>query len=158
MSLISWILSSILAGLAGVLIAPLFAQLDSLDFFTLLVAAIAACVIGNLTSIVSAFVGGIGLGILQAELAGFLPTDSILATGLRPGLPFAVLFVLVVFRRSARTAPRDHRSAVGRRSATPSTGGVAAASLDDHDDPGLRRERGGHRPARRACSCSTTSG
>jgi len=103
-SLFSWMLSSLLAGLAGVLIAPLFSQLASLDFFTLLVAAIAACVIGSLTSIVAAFAGGIGLGILQAELAGFLPTDSILATGLRPALPFAVLFVLVLFRRSARTA------------------------------------------------------
>jgi len=103
-SLFSWMLSSLLAGLAGVLIAPLFAQLESLDFFTLLVAAIAACVIGSLTNIVLAFVGGIALGILQAELAGFLPTDSVLASGLRPALPFAVLFVLVLFRRSARTA------------------------------------------------------
>lgn len=103
-SLFSWVLSSLLAGLAGVLIAPLFAQLNSLDFFTLLVAAIAACVIGSLTNIVAAFIGGVGLGILQAELAGFLPTDSILATGLRPGLPFVVLFVLLLFRRTARTS------------------------------------------------------
>ncbi len=103
-SLASWMLSSLLAGLAGVLIAPLFAQLSSLDFFTLLVAAIAACVIGSLTNIVATFIGGIGLGILQAELAGLLPTDSVLATGLRPGLPFLVLFVLLLFRRSARTS------------------------------------------------------
>ena len=103
-SLFSWILSSILAGLSGVLIAPLFAQLDSLDFFTLLVAAIAACVMAGLTSIVLAVAGGIGLGILQAELAGFLPTNSILANGLRPGLPFVVLFVLVLVRRSSRRA------------------------------------------------------
>ena len=103
-SLFSWVLSSILAGLAGVLIAPLFAQLESLDFFTLLVAAIAACVIANLTNIVAAVAGGIGLGILQAELAGFLPTNSILANGLRPGLPFVVLFVLVIVRRTSRNA------------------------------------------------------
>ena len=105
----AWILSSVLASLAGVLIAPLFAQLNSLDFFTLLVAAIAACVIGNLTSIPLAFLGGLGLGILQAELAGFLPTNSVLSTGLRPSLPFVVLFMVLFMRRSlrTRTAPAD---------------------------------------------------
>src|SRR5205085_3020181 len=98
-SLFSWMLSSLLAGVAGVLIAPLFAQLESLDFFTLLVAAIAACVVGNLTSIVAALLGGIGLGVMQAELSGFMPTNSVLASGLRPALPFVVLFILVIFRR-----------------------------------------------------------
>ena len=108
-SLLSWILSSMLASLSGVLIAPLFAQVNSIDFFTLLVAAIAACVVGNLTSIPIAFLGGIGLGILQAELAGFLPTNSVLSTGLRPSLPFVVLFALLFLRRSLRTrgAPVD---------------------------------------------------
>ncbi len=95
-ALSSWILASILASLAGVLIAPLFAQLDSPDFFTLLVAAIAACVVGNLTSIPAAVLGGLGLGILQQELAGFLPTNSVLSTGLRPSLPFVVLFLLLL--------------------------------------------------------------
>ena len=101
-ALSSWLLSSALASLAGVLIAPLFAQVDSPAFLTLLVAAIAACVVGNLTSIPAAFLGGLGLGILQAELAGFLPTGSVLFTGLRSGLPFVVLFLLLVLKRSIR--------------------------------------------------------
>ena len=96
----SWVVSSLLASLAGVLLAPLFAQLNSQDFFTLLTAALAAGVIANLTSITGALLGGLGLGILQAELAGFMPTDSVLTTGLRPSLPFVVLFVLLVARRS----------------------------------------------------------
>ena len=113
-SLYSWILSSVLASLAGVLIAPLFAQLNNLDFFTLLVAAIAACVVGNLISIPGALLGGLGLGVLQAELAGFLPTNSVLSTGLRPSLPFVVLFLLLLFKRSLRTsrAPADPMSGV----------------------------------------------
>ena len=101
-ALSSWVLASMLASLSGVLIAPLFAQLDSADFFTLLVAAIAACVLGNLTSIPFAVVGGLGLGILQAELAGFLPTNSVLSTGLRPSLPFVVLFGLLLAKPSIR--------------------------------------------------------
>lgn len=103
-ALVSWVLSSMLAALVGVLLAPLFAQLVALDFFTLLVAAIAACVVGNLTSITGAFLGGIGLGILQAELAGFLPTDSVVTTGLRPSLPFVVLFILLLVRQSVRSS------------------------------------------------------
>ncbi len=75
MALSSWVLSSVLASLAGVLIAPLFSQLDSPDFFNLLAAALAACVIGNLISIPGAFLGGLGLGVLQAELAG-VPADQ----------------------------------------------------------------------------------
>src|SRR5215207_7831563 len=110
----SWVVSSLLASLAGVLLAPLFAQLNSQDFFTLLTAALAAGVIANLTSITGALLGGLGLGILQAELAGFMPTDSVLTTGLRPSLPFVVLFVLLLARRSVR----------GRRATTDPLAGV----------------------------------
>ncbi len=49
-----------------------------------------------------AVIGGLGLGILQAELAGFLPTGSVLANGLRPSLPFVVLFVLLLVKPSIR--------------------------------------------------------
>jgi len=101
-SLASWVLTSAIAGLTGVLIAPLFAALNSLDFFTLLVASVAAAVFANLTSVPMAFAGGIGLGVLQAVLAGVLPTDSVLTTGLRPSLPFVLLFGLLLFRRSVR--------------------------------------------------------
>jgi branched-chain amino acid transport system permease protein len=101
-ALSSWALSSLLASLAGVLIAPLFSQLASPNFFNLLAAALAACVIGNLTSIPGALVGGLALGVLQAELAGYLPTNSVLSTGLRPSLPFVVMFVLLIARRSLR--------------------------------------------------------
>lgn len=93
---VAWILSSVLAGLSGVLLAPLFAALNSLDFFTLLVAALAAAVFGRLVNIPMAFAGGLALGVLQAILAGTLPTDSIVATGLRPALPFVVLFALLL--------------------------------------------------------------
>jgi branched-subunit amino acid ABC-type transport system permease component len=101
-ALSSWVLSSLLACLSGVLVAPLFSQLAFPDFFNLLAAALAACVIGNLTSIPGAFLGGLGLGVLQAELAGYLPTNSVLSTGLRPSLPFVVMFLLLIFRRSIR--------------------------------------------------------
>ncbi len=97
-SAVSWALSSLVAGFAGVLMAPLFAQMVFNDFFTLLVAALAATVFAGLVSIPRALVGGLLLGVLQAELAGFLPTDNVLTNGLRPALPFLVLFLLLVGR------------------------------------------------------------
>jgi len=96
-STFAWMLSSFIAGLAGVLIAPLFAQTEVNSFITLLVAAIAAAAFARLTSIPLALLGGLLLGILQGILAGYLPAGSILATGLRPALPFVVLFALLLF-------------------------------------------------------------
>jgi branched-chain amino acid transport system permease protein len=93
----AWMLSSLFAGLAGVLLAPLFAQLGAANFTVLLVAAIAAAAFARLTSIPLALLGGVLLGILQGILAGYLPLNSILATGLRPSLPFVVLFLLLLF-------------------------------------------------------------
>ncbi len=96
-SAFAWMLSSLIAGLAGVLIAPLFAQTEVTSFTTLLVAAIAAAAFGRLTNIPLALLGGLLLGILQGILAGYLPAGSILAAGLRPSLPFVVLFLLLLF-------------------------------------------------------------
>ena len=91
-----WILSSFLAGLAGVLLAPLFADLQALNFTDLLVAAIAAAAVGSLTSLPFAFWGGIGLGVIQELLGGYLPSGTVLSSGLRPALPFAVLLALLL--------------------------------------------------------------
>jgi len=97
-SMVSWMLSSLVAGLAGVLMAPLFAQMVSNDFFTLLVAALAATVFAGLVSIPRAMLGGVLLGVLQAELAGYLPINNEFTNNLRPALPFLVLFVLLIGR------------------------------------------------------------
>ncbi len=96
-SAVAWMLSSFIAGLAGVLLAPLFAQTEPTSFTTLLVAAIAAAAFGRLTSIPLALLGGLLLGILQGILAGYLPAGSILSAGLRPSLPFVTLFLLLLF-------------------------------------------------------------
>src|SRR3954452_8268001 len=96
-SAFSWMLSSFFAGLAGVLIAPLFAQLAAANFTILLIAAIAAAAFARLTSIPMALLGGLLLGILQGILAGYLPLNSVLANGLRPSLPFVLLFLLLLF-------------------------------------------------------------
>jgi branched-chain amino acid transport system permease protein len=95
-SAFSWMLSSVFAGLAGVLLAPT-TQLAAPFFLILLIAAIAAAAFGRLTSIPLTFLGGLLLGIAQGILGGYLPSNSILANGLRPSLPFAALFLLLLF-------------------------------------------------------------
>ena len=130
-----WVLSSFLAGLAGVLLAPLFADLQALNFTDLLVAAIAAAAFGSLTSLPLAFWGGIGLGVVQELLGGYLPSGSVLSSGLRPALPFAVLLALLLLLPGLRETLVPHRPAVGLRPA-------ATADGDDH-----RRPRARARPA-----------
>jgi branched-chain amino acid transport system permease protein len=101
-SSIGWALSSILAGMAGVLLGPLFPQLSSENFFLLIVAAIAAAAFAGLSSLPLALVGGLGLGIGGQILSRKLPTSSILAQGLRPSLPFVVLFLVLILKPSLK--------------------------------------------------------
>lgn len=98
----AWVLSSLLAGLAGVLLAPDFASLDPSNFTALLVAAIAAGAIGGFSSLPLTLVGGLVLGVAQEVIGGYLPSDSVLASGLRPSFPFLVLALLLVAGRRFR--------------------------------------------------------
>ncbi len=104
----AWVLSSLFAGLAGVLLAPIFATVSAPNFTALLVAAVAAAAIGGFESLPLALGGAIGLGISQQLLAGYLPSGTILSSGLRPAFPFVVLAVALVARRTLRqSSARD---------------------------------------------------
>ncbi len=110
-SAFSWALSSLFAGMAGVLIAPRFNTLAAPDFFNLVVVAIAAAAIGRLVSLPRALIGGLGLGIFIAFFDTFLPRWSDDYTflqpfqeNLTPSMPFVVLFgVLVLWPAIRRT-------------------------------------------------------
>ena len=106
----SWMLSGLFAGLAGVLLAPLFPQVSADNFFLLIVAATAAAVFASLSSLPLALAGGLLLGVGGQLLATELPIGSLLAQGLRPSFPFVVLFLLLVLwpglaRRAKITDP-----------------------------------------------------
>jgi branched-subunit amino acid ABC-type transport system permease component len=94
----SWAISSVFAGLAGVLLGTLFPSgLQLINFFTLLVAALAAAAFGRLSNIPLTFLGAVLLGVMQQLLGRYLPNDSIVAQNIRPSLPFLVLFLLLLF-------------------------------------------------------------
>ncbi len=98
----TWALSSMLAGLAGVLLAPALGQVQSLDFLDLLVAGIAAAAVGSLTSLPLTFGGGVALGVAEEILGGYLPSGSVLSSGLRYAFPFVALVGLLLFMPGLR--------------------------------------------------------
>ena len=103
-SAISWMLSSTLAGLAGVLLAPLAGTLDPNIYSILTVSCIAAAVVGRLQSIPWAFAGGVLLGFGERAMPDVLDEVGVdssdpLSQDIRPTLPFLVLFLVLVFSR-----------------------------------------------------------
>ncbi|MYW62681.1 ATP-binding cassette domain-containing protein [Streptomyces sp. SID8379] len=109
LSSVAWMLSSGLAGLAGVLATPLLG-LSSHDFTLFLFVSATAAVLGRFLSIPLAFAGGLGLGVLQNLVAGYASFAERI-TGFRTAVPFLILFagllLLTRRRRTAGTAAAD---------------------------------------------------
>ena len=104
-SAIGTIMGTMLAGLAGVLIAPLF-NLEPTVFTSLLLVAAAGAVVGGFKSIPLAMLGGILLGVVQSMVAGYVDIGTDLVPGLRASVPFVLLLVglLVMGRNRSRVA------------------------------------------------------
>jgi branched-chain amino acid transport system permease protein len=92
----AWAVSSLLAGLAGVLLAPIYGQLQAQDYATLLVAAFAAAAWAALRSFPIAALVGILMGVADTVLQGYLPATSSLSAAVLPSLPFIVLFAALL--------------------------------------------------------------
>ncbi len=121
-SRIVWSLSSALAGLAGVLIAPMF-DLSALTFHMIVFTSFTAAVAARLRSVPMAFAAGIGLGVVQNLVYGYAPDVLADVSGFRSSVPFILLFVLMFFVPArgreagsvAEEAPSDDpRSDLGR--------------------------------------------
>ncbi|MFE2984596.1 ATP-binding cassette domain-containing protein [Streptomyces sp. NPDC059262] len=103
LSTVAWMLSSGLAGLAGVLATPLLG-LSAHDFTLFLFVSATAAVLGRFASVPLAFAGGLGLGVLQNLVAGY-SSFAERVTGFRTAVPFLILFAgLLLLTRRQRTA------------------------------------------------------
>ncbi|MGW2078621.1 ABC transporter permease subunit [Streptomyces sp. NPDC001939] len=103
LSTVAWMLSSGLAGLAGVLATPLLG-LSAHDFTLFLFVSATAAVLGRFASVPLAFSGGLGLGVLQNLVAGYSSFAERI-TGFRTAVPFLILFAgLLLLTRRQRTA------------------------------------------------------
>ncbi|HEY1831671.1 MAG TPA: ABC transporter permease [Acidimicrobiales bacterium] len=94
---VAWAMSSFLAGLSGVLLAPYFPQIESESYITLMVAAIAVAACASLRSLPFAALFGIVLGVAELLLQGYLPTQSIFYSSVLPSLPFILLLLALLF-------------------------------------------------------------
>ncbi len=121
-SAVAWVLTTVLAGLGGILISPLFI-LDPIVFTLVVLGSLAAVVLGGLRSIPIAFVGGVLLGMVQNLVAGYstaYPGFIANLNGLSSAVPYVlvILLGLVVGRDRSRQAgsvaedrpPSDHRA------------------------------------------------
>jgi len=97
-SLINWLIAGGLAGLAGVMIAPITSLSPPLTFI-LIVPILSTALLGGLSSFWLTFIGGVALGIAQAEISWLN-----IAPGLSTAIPFLVIVILLALRGSSLPA------------------------------------------------------
>jgi branched-chain amino acid transport system permease protein len=98
----SWMISTSLAGLAGVMFASVSTTVDPYTYEVVVVAAIGAAALGALRSLPLAVLGGVGLGVVTGVVQGYVPTNSVWYTALVPSLPFFMLLTLLIFHKGFR--------------------------------------------------------
>lgn len=103
-SSVAWMLSTMLAGLAGVCLGP-FLGLSDISYTFVVFGAMGAVVVAKFRSPPLAIAGGIALGIISNLVAGYadevLPDFLARLSGLRSAVPFMLTFIaLLVLGRS----------------------------------------------------------
>ena len=109
----NWVIATVLAGVAGILIAPI-SSLDPTSYTLFVVPALAAALIGRIQSFWITALAGLLIGCAQSEIDklvsvfGWLPQQ-----GLPDSLPFVVIIVVMAVRarsvlaRGGETADRN---------------------------------------------------
>ncbi|MEE2031117.1 branched-chain amino acid ABC transporter permease/ATP-binding protein [Rhodococcus chondri] len=94
----NWALSSVVAGLGGILIAPIVA-LNPVAYSMFIVPALAATLVGNFRSIWLTVVAGIAIGALQAETTNLQAIfDWFPRAGVAEAIPLLLILVFLVFK------------------------------------------------------------
>jgi len=91
----NWVLGSMLAGLAGVLLAPIAGMSVSVLILAV-IPGLAAALVGGFSSFWWTLVGGLAIGVLQAEGVRYVETP-----GLSQSIPFLVIVGVVMLRGRA---------------------------------------------------------
>ena len=101
-SAVAWTLGTVLAASAGVIGAPIFNSLDPATYTLVMFVAIAAVVLGGLSSVPLAFAGGMVVGVLQNLVSGYVNLAKEIK-GLNSAVPFVLLLVGLAIWGSDRT-------------------------------------------------------
>jgi branched-chain amino acid transport system permease protein len=99
-SQMGWVIGSMLASLAGVLIAPILGGLDVVLLTLLVVNGYAAAIAGRLRSLPLTFGGGLALGLIESYTIWKSPAD--LVSDLHVALPILFLLVMLLLVPEAR--------------------------------------------------------
>lgn len=112
---LSWMIGIMLAGFAGVLFAPVV-SLAEFQYTLLLVGSFVAVVIGRMTSLPLAFIGAIGVGILQQVWVKYQPDSGFFSQGVSASIPFIVMLVFLIGYSFTSTGLRREAFALDARS------------------------------------------
>jgi branched-chain amino acid transport system permease protein len=129
-----WIVSSFLAGLSGILVAPTIGLNGGAgNFITLTAAAFAAVIAARLRSLPVAVVVSLLLGVVSSLVQYLLPTTSSLTADVIPSLPFVfiVIALLLAIWRGGRLTDEGGVGGALDRAISPRGGsalGVSARS------------------------------
>ncbi|MGI9022524.1 MAG: ABC transporter permease [Acidimicrobiales bacterium] len=130
----NWVIASVLAGVAGILVAPITA-LNPGTYTLLVVPALAAALVGRLSSFAVTTAAALAIGVAQSELVQLQDTFRWLpSVGLREGLPLVVIIAAMAAAGRAvpeRSEPAEARLPAARRPqhvAVWSTVGVVATA------------------------------
>lgn len=102
---VNWTMASLLAGLAGILVAPL-AGLTPTNYTLFVVPALAAALAGRLVSFGITVSAAITLGMLQSEVLSLESSYPWIPPGTRDALPFLAI-VVVIWLVGSRVVTRD---------------------------------------------------
>ncbi len=121
-SSVAWMLTYLLAGMAGVLMAPIVGLAQGgTSYTTIVLASLGAAVLGGFRSLPLTFAGGLLIGVIEDLVVGYskyLPTWLQNLNGLSAAVPFVLMLVvgLVVGRdRSGRGSGGEDRPPVDYR-------------------------------------------
>jgi branched-chain amino acid transport system permease protein len=140
-SMAVWAISSTLAGLTGVLVAPI-SGLDAGQMTFLMVAAFAAVIAGRLVSLPIAVFVGLGMGVVSALFQYFLPPGSTYTADLLYAIPFLTMIGFLGYFIVRR----------GSIAESPSLGGAIDRAIRPHEIEAVQAvgESGAAKPGRRS--------
>jgi branched-subunit amino acid ABC-type transport system permease component len=96
-SVLSWVLASVLGAIAGILLTPLLV-LNPWQMTFIMVSAFAAALIGGFVSLPLTVAGGVVIGVVRSVVTGSATT-----AGLSETLGFLAVFVVLILTRTRRT-------------------------------------------------------
>jgi ABC-type branched-subunit amino acid transport system ATPase component/branched-subunit amino acid ABC-type transport system permease component len=92
LAVVNWLIGGCLAGIAGILLAPI-TGLSVSEYTLLILPALAAAVVGRLDSLWLAMFGGILIGVMQSEMSFYIS-----APGWSDAAPFLLILVILFIR------------------------------------------------------------